>query len=50
MTSTALAVGEAAGDEILRRIFGGLGPDRLAALGEVLAVLDDAVARTVEGS
>lgn len=46
----ALAVGEAAGDEILRRIFGGLGPDRLAALGEVLAVLDDAVARTVEGS
>ncbi|WP_285107927.1 MarR family transcriptional regulator [Promicromonospora sp. MEB111] len=46
----ALAVGEAAGDEILRQIFGDLGPDRLAALGEVLAVLDDATARVVEGS
>ncbi|MEV0891974.1 MarR family transcriptional regulator [Promicromonospora sp. NPDC050262] len=45
----ALAVGEAAGDEILRQIFGDLGPDRLAALGEVLAVLDDATARVVEG-
>ncbi|MFD6444471.1 MarR family winged helix-turn-helix transcriptional regulator [Promicromonospora sp. NPDC060204] len=46
----ALAVGEAAGDEILRRIFGDLGPDRLAALGEVLAVLDDATAPAAEGS
>ncbi|MFE7506126.1 MarR family winged helix-turn-helix transcriptional regulator [Promicromonospora sp. NPDC057488] len=44
----ALAAGEAAGGEILRRIFGDLGPDRLAALGEALAVVD-AAARALDG-
>jgi hypothetical protein len=40
----ALAAGETAGDEFLRRIFGRLGPDRLAAVDEVLAVIDAASA------
>lgn len=40
----ALAAGETTGDEILRRIFGQLGPRQLEALEEVLAVLDTTIA------
>jgi DNA-binding MarR family transcriptional regulator len=40
----ALAAGEVAGEEFLRRIFQRLGPDRIAALDEVLAVIDEATA------
>jgi len=36
----ALAAGEAAGDEILRRIFQGLGEERLERLDGLLAVID----------
>jgi len=36
----ALAAGETAGNEILRRIFGRLGPDQLDTLDELLAVID----------
>jgi DNA-binding MarR family transcriptional regulator len=36
----ALAAGESAGDEILRRIFHRLGRDRLADLAETLALID----------
>ena len=36
----ALAAGEAAGDEILRRIFHDLGEDQLERLDELLAVID----------
>jgi DNA-binding MarR family transcriptional regulator len=36
----ALADGEGAGDEILRRIFQGLGEERLERLDELLAVID----------
>lgn len=36
----ALAVGEAAGDEILRRIFHALAEDQLERLDELLAVID----------
>jgi DNA-binding MarR family transcriptional regulator len=42
----ALADGEAAGDEILRRIFGGLGMDQLERLDEALAVVDAAAERS----
>jgi DNA-binding MarR family transcriptional regulator len=40
----ALAAGEVAGEEFLRQIFQRLGPDRIAALDEVLAVIDEATA------
>jgi hypothetical protein len=42
--SRALAAGESAGTEILRRIFDGLSPDQPAALDEVLAVIDGTTA------
>lgn len=41
--SRALAAGEAAGNEVLRRIFHRLDPRQLAALDELLAVVETAV-------
>jgi DNA-binding MarR family transcriptional regulator len=43
----ALAAGETAGDEILRRIFRRLGPDQLETLDEMLTVIDATTAEAI---
>jgi DNA-binding MarR family transcriptional regulator len=42
----ALEAGESSGNEILRRVFRRFGPDQLAALEEVLTVIDTTIAES----